>query len=77
MRVYIDSATHLITRVVGTFGFGKESAELSAEFSDYRVIQGIKFPFKVVNYSGSTRIAETVLIEVQVNRDMPDLLFQP
>jgi hypothetical protein len=41
------------------------------------VIQGIKVPFKVVNYSGSTRIAETVLIEVQVNREMPDLLFQP
>jgi hypothetical protein len=77
MRVYIDSATHLITRVVGTFGSVQESAELSAEFSDYREIQGIKVPHKVVNYSGSNRIAETVVVEVQVNREMPDLLFQP
>jgi zinc protease len=77
MRIYIDSATRLITRVVGTFGSGKESAELSAEFSDYRDVQGIKVPYKVVNYSGNNRIAETVLIEVQVNKEMPDLLFQP
>lgn len=77
MRVYVDSATHLITRVVGTFGVGKESAELSAEFSDYRDVQGIKIPYKVVNYSGSNLIAETVVVEVQINKEMPDLLFQP
>jgi len=77
MRVSIDSGTHLIKRVAATFGFGQGSSELSAEFSDYRDIEGIKVPFKVINYSGSNRIAETMVIEVRINREMPDTLFQP
>ncbi len=77
MRVYIDSATRLITRVAGSFDFGQGSAELSAEFSDYRTVGGIKIPFRVINYSGGNKIAETVLTEVEFNREMPDSLFQP
>ena len=77
MRVSIDPGTRLIKRVAATFGFGQGSSELSAEFSDYRDVEGIKVPFKVINYSGSNRIAETVVIEVRINREMPDSLFQP
>ena len=77
MRVYVDSVTHLITRVVGTFGAGQGTTELAAEFSDYRTVEGIKVPFRVVNFSGTNKIAETLVVEVRFNRDMPDSLFQP
>jgi outer membrane lipoprotein-sorting protein len=77
MRISVDAGTHLITRVAATFGFGPVSTELSAEFSDYRDIEGIKVPFKVINYSGSNLIAETVIIEIRFNGEMPDSLFQP
>jgi hypothetical protein len=77
MRVYVDSVTHLITRVVGTFGAGLGTTELAAEFSDYHTVEGIKVPFRVVNFSGTNKIAETQVVEVRFNRDMPDSLFQP
>lgn len=77
MRVYIDAGTYLIVKVVGSFGIGPAEAELAAEFSDFREVEGVKFPFKVTNYSGGNKIAETVATEIRVNKEMSDSLFQP
>ncbi len=77
MRVYVDAVTHLIARVVGSFGFGGREVELAAEFSDYRDVGGIKFPFRVTNCSGENKIAETTVTEIRINQEMPDSLFQP
>lgn len=77
MRVYVDSGTHLITRVAAVFNFGPATSELSAEFSDYRDVEGIKVPFRVINYSGMNRLAETAVIEVRFNGAMPESLFRP
>lgn len=77
MRVYVDAATRLIVKVAGTFGTGLGGAELAAEFADFRDVQGVKFPFKITNYSGGNRIAETAVTEISLNGEMPDSLFQP
>ena len=77
MRVSIDDGTHLIVRVVGSFGIGPGGAELAAEFSDFRDVEGVKFPFRVTNYSGENKIAETLVTEIRVNKEMPETLFQP
>lgn len=77
MRVYIDAGTHLIVRVVGSFGIGPGGAELAAEFSDFRDVEGVKFPFRVTNYSGANKIAETLATEIRINKEMPETLFQP
>jgi hypothetical protein len=77
MRVYIDAGTHLIVRVVGSFGIGPGGAELAAEFSDFRDVDGVKFPFRVTNYSGANKIAETMATEIRINKEMPESLFQP
>jgi hypothetical protein len=77
MRVDIDAGTRLIARVVGSFGGGPSGAELSAEFSDFRDVEGVKFPFRVTNYSGASKIAETLATEIRINKEMPETLFQP
>jgi hypothetical protein len=77
MKVFIDPGTHLICRVSAIFSFGPAEAELSADFSDFRSIDGIMVPFKVINYSNSTPLAETVVLEVRFNGEMPESLFQP
>jgi hypothetical protein len=77
MRVYVDATTHLIVKVAGSFGVGPAGTELAAEFSDFREVEGVKFPFKVTNYSGASKIAETVATEIRINKEMPDSLFQP
>ncbi|HEY6872852.1 MAG TPA: hypothetical protein VI298_09030 [Geobacteraceae bacterium] len=77
MRVSIDAGTHLIARVVGAFGFGGREVELAAEFSDYRAVGGVKFPFRVTNYSGENKIAEIAVTDLRANQEMPDSVFQP
>jgi hypothetical protein len=77
MRVYVDASSHLIARVAAVFNFGPVTSELSAEFSDYRDVAGIKVPFSIINYSGKTRLAETTIIEVRFNTEMPETLFRP
>lgn len=77
MRLYIDGETHLIARVAGSFSFGSMGTELAAEFSDFRTVAGVKFPFTIVNYGGDNKIAETRLDELRLNQEMPDSLFQP
>lgn len=77
MRVYVDAKTHLIARVVGSFSFGGMGTELAAEFFDYRSVEGIRFPFRIVNYGGENKIAETLINEMRLNQEMRDTLFQP
>ena len=77
MRVYVDAKTHLIARVVGSFSFGSMGTELAAEFFDYRSVEGIRFPFRIVNYGGENKIAETLINEIRLNQEMRDTLFQP
>jgi len=78
MRVYIDSRTRIIRRVAGEFVMGEMGgAELAVEFSDYRPVDGVLFPFKMVNYAGGTTIAETVVSEVGVNPKLDEELFKP
>jgi hypothetical protein len=77
MRVYLDVKTRLIARVAGVFSFGSVGTELIADFSDYRVVEGVRFPFRITNYSGENKIAETVVNELRLNQEMRDTLFQP
>lgn len=56
---------------------GQGAVDLTAEFADYRDVAGVKFPFRVTNYSGEKKIAETTVTEIGINREMPDSLFQP
>lgn len=77
MRVYIDAGTRLIAKVLGSFGAGPGGAELAAEFSDYRDVAGVKFPFRVTNYSGANKLADNLVTEIRINKEMPDALFQP
>jgi hypothetical protein len=50
---------------------------LSAEYSDFRKVGGAMFPFRVTNYAGDRRIAETVMNTYRINPPVPDSLFAP
>lgn len=77
MRVYINVKTRLIAKVVGVFSLGTVGTELASEFSDYRLVDGIQFPFTIINYGGERRIAETHISDIRLNAEMRDDLFQP
>lgn len=78
MDVYVDTRTYLIVKVSGYFSMpGGESTVLSAEFSDFRKVDGTVFPFRITNYAGGYRIARTTMKTYRINQPMPDSLFEP
>jgi len=78
MDVYVDARTGYIVKVTGSFVVGEGRATtLSSEFSDFRKVGDTVFPFKVVNYAGGQKIAETIMKTYVINPAIPDSLFAP
>jgi zinc protease len=77
MKVYIDGKTFRIIKVSGFFSLVGTTLVLSAEFADFRKVDGTIFPFKITNFADDQMIAETVMKEYTVNPGINDSLFTP
>ncbi len=77
MKVYIDQRTFHILKISGSFRVGNETMTLSAEYSDYRKVDGTILPFKIVNFADGQKIAETSIVDYRINSQMNDTLFSP
>jgi hypothetical protein len=78
MDVYVDTQTFFIVKVTGYFVVtGGRSTALSAEFSDFRKVDGTEFPFRITNYADGYRIAETTMKTYRINTSVADSLFTP
>ncbi len=77
LKIYIDPRSFYIVKAAGYFKIADSVSELSAEFSDFRIIDGMPFPFKISNYAGGHKVGETVIEKYSVNSGMDDSLFKP
>lgn len=77
LRVYIDPDTYYIVKVIAALKKGKSTAPLSAEFSDFRIVDGVPLPHKISNYAVGHKVGETVIEEYSINAPMDDRLFRP
>jgi hypothetical protein len=77
MEASVDVITHRIVRTSATFGMGGAKAVLSAEFSGFRTVRGILFPFVITNYAGDFRLSVTRISSYSVGTPMNDALFAP
>ena len=78
LRLLIDAKTHLIVKVSSTFAMGMMGAgELSTEYSDFHAIDGVLFPFRLINFAGDMKLSEIVLSEITINRKIPAEFFAP
>lgn len=77
MKIYVDAKSFFIVKVSGLFSMDGSTMTLSAEFSDFRKVQGIELPFRIVNFAGNQEIAETVVGKYEINPDIKDSLFRP
>jgi hypothetical protein len=75
--VFVDEKTYRIVKTLGSFSVGDKSTTLSAVFSDFRFVDGVLMPFRVVNYAGDTRISETTIEDYLLNARLSDTLFDP
>ncbi len=77
MKIYIDPENFHIVKVSGYFNMGNFTTELSAEYSDFRVLNGTPFPYKIINYAGGHKVGETIIEKYSVNSTMDVSLFEP
>ncbi|HTG02343.1 MAG TPA: hypothetical protein VK654_17305 [Nitrospirota bacterium] len=77
MDVAVDAKTFYIVRVTGYFKMGEGETSLSSEFSEFRKTGGAVLPYRIVNYAGGQKIAETVMKTYEVNPALPGTLFMP
>ena len=78
LGILVDTKTRLILRVDASFPMGPMgTGELSTEYSDFRSVDGVKFPFLLTSFAGGLKLSEIVLTEVTVNSKIPPELFTP
>jgi len=77
MNIYVDLEKFYIVASLGYFTINNAETDLTAEFSDFRLVEGMPFPFRIINYGGGNKIGETSIQEYSINKDMDDSLFAP
>jgi len=72
----IDSKSFLIQKKLGIRNIKGKDCKIDITFSDYRNIDGIMFPFNIMNNSeGQPSSAETQYESIEVNKPVDDNLF--
>lgn len=76
LEVHIDPKDFLILKVIGYFKVGRNRTSLAAEFSDFRKVEGILFPFRIVNFARNNRLSETTITKYSLNPDFNESRFR-
>ena len=77
MDVFVSAESCRIVKCEGSFVVGNESTSLSAAFDDFRTVDGVLLPFRIVNYAGGRKISVTTIDRYQINPAIDDALFRP
>ncbi len=76
VRVFLDSATHLIVMKRYTAALMGPPAETDELYSDYRDVNGVKMPYKTVTRQGGKVGADITVTEVKLNPGVPEAWFK-
>lgn len=76
LKVYIDFETHLIRRVEAKFLMGgMGSSILGTEYDNFKTIDGVVFPLKLLNFAGDNYISVITISRLTINKPIPDTTF--
>jgi hypothetical protein len=77
MDVFVDTHTFFIVKVIAYFSAEHKQIDLSVEFSDFRKVEDSVLPFRITNYAGGLKVAETVIEKYSLNPEIADSFFVP
>jgi hypothetical protein len=73
----LDVATSLKVRWEGELGTGADRKTNASEFSDYRTVSGLSFPFRIVSGVVGEPPNQVIVFEkIEVNPAIPDSAFE-
>jgi hypothetical protein len=72
IHCYIDTQTNLESRIVNEV----QGGSIEQQLSDYRDVDGLKFPFLVRTLQGGNVLAEMTVNKVELNQPVDDAIFK-
>jgi len=74
---FYDMTSYLKVREVSTQGSGEQMATITSDFSDYRAVEGVLFPYFIkVSGGGLPMALEMKLVTIDVNKGIEDSTFK-
>lgn len=72
-----DQTSELIVKSAPSKNVELNGAPLTISYSDYRVVDGIKIPFKTICLSGEQMVLTITISKAEINVPIEDRIFQP
>lgn len=76
LKVYVDSSSGRMVKTSGIIQMGGAQMVLSSEYDDFRKVGNTIFPFKLTNYAGGEKIAETTIKSYELNSKLDGSTFR-
>jgi len=77
LTVYVDIATGRIVRSSGVLEAPGMKTNFATDYSDFRTVDGILFPFREANFASNQSTGDTIITRVTVNPPLKDSDFHP
>jgi len=74
LTIHFDAISLLIHRVEWQ---GRNDTTLAMEFADYRFVEGVLLPFKLITYSADIKVSEVTINSFAINEALPPSTFKP
>ncbi len=75
--VYIHPQDFIILKVIGYCQIEQNKRSIGAEFSEFKQVDGILLPYKIVNYANDFKLSETAIMKYKINPHTDDAQFNP
>ena len=75
LRVFLDSKSFLILKTEANYTIDGMPVNAQSEFSDYKKVGGVYFPYNIVNRNGQF-MTEMKIDTIRINERLDDLLFK-
>lgn len=77
LTAYVETATGRIVRSSGVLEAPGMKTNFATDYSDFRMVGGILFPFREGNFASDQPTGETVITRIVVNPPLKDTDFRP
>lgn len=75
LRFFLDAETYLIHKTEANYNIDGLTVEAQSEFSNYKRIKGVSFPYSIINRNGQL-MTEIKIDTIRINENLDDKLFR-
>jgi zinc protease len=77
LTVYVETATGRVVRSSGVLAAPGMKTNFATDYSDFRAVDGVLFPFHEANFAANQSTGDTVIAKIVLNPPLTDADFNP